>query len=290
MGLDVSKLVMVAQDTDEGPGKPGKGNDDADFLGFADTWATYVLGCTSRCVKTFTSYADFLTKLKSYDHISQLAILSHSGKTNLSFPAGVNALAPKDLDEIVADLGTPVPVVDSLEFLGCAVGLNVSGVHALGAKLTVKSAIAFNFAHIFEPRNVKVDPGDDGAVLRDRIGDDEYRYLVAANPYTNVERDAYLDGVAAHPGPEKKVQVWIEWFRVLVGDQDAQSVGTPFDKEDPIQHRKNYRRRSEARQGSPTGQHIQVFSQTEAQTLEQKFKRLTEPPFTKVEVIKAYMG
>jgi hypothetical protein len=278
MGLDVSKLVMVAQDTVAPPGKPGKGDDDPEFLGFANTWAKHVYGCPTGCVKPFTSYADFLTKLKEYDHIGQLAILSHSGKTNLSFPAGLNTLTPKDLDQIVADLGTPVPVVDNLEFLGCVVGRNVTGVYALGHALKVQSATAFNFVHVFEPRNVDVDPGDDGAALQNRIGDEEYRYLIA-NPNTDAGRDAYLDEVAAQAGTRKKVQVWIEWFRALGEEEDADSVATPFDKADPIEHRASFKQRSRANPET-------VLSEAEAAALEQSFKHLTVPLFTKVNVIK----
>lgn len=261
MAGTVSTLVMVAQDPD------GKGPHDKELFGYAHAWSKQMYSCqTAGCVVVFRSYQEFQTKLKSYDHIDRLAILSHAAKDGLSFPAGPNTLTPKTLEEIYDDLGTVVPSVNSLEFLGCLVGRHVTGLWQIGTLLQSNIVIAYTYAHAFEPFTVKLEPGDTEANVEERIGDDRLRYLL---PHTD------LASVVTHP----KAQLWIEWYRVFLDDEnETESVQSAFDKADYTEHTKSYFRRSAAEQ-------FQVLTEQEAQQLEQRWSKLLIPPFMRVEVL-----
>ena len=258
MGLDVSTLFLVAQD----PG--GKGSHDPEMLSFSRAWAKQVQHCSgAACVKTFSSYATFLDTLKSYDHIGKLAILTHAGTDNLGIPDGVNTLVLKSLNEIAADLGNDAPVADNLEFLGCMAGRDVTGLWTAGAKFQVQSGVAYTWLHAFQPLNVPIDPGDTGDSVRERIGEDAYRYLL---------EDTDLDALATQTG--KSVQIWLEWYRMVLED-----AWTPFEKADAIQHRKEFLLRSRA-------QHIQILVEGDAQPLRDKIRNQRHhPDFLKVEVV-----
>jgi hypothetical protein len=262
----VSTLVMVAQDTPPTAGTPhGKGSHDKELLGFAHAWSKQLFGCTTAgCVVTFTSYQEFLTELKSYDQIDRLAILSHAAKNGLSFPAGINTLTPKTLEEIVADLGTDVPTVNSVEFLGCLLGRHVTGLWKVGEALKSKWVIAYTFAHAFEPFTVPIDPGDTEADVEERIGD-RSRYLL---------QNTDLGAVLADP----KAQLWIEWYRAFL-ETDEESTFKAFDKADEIERRKSFHRRSEA---LPP---VQILSEEDAEEKEELWKKLLIPPFKRVEVV-----
>jgi hypothetical protein len=256
----VSTLVLVAQD----PG--GKGSHDKELLGFAHAWSKQIFSCTTAgCVETFDSYPGFLTKLKSFDKIDRLALLSHAAKDGLSFPAGVNTLTPKTLEEIVDDIDSDFPTVTSVEFLGCLVGRNVTGLWDFGTALHSKWVIAYTFAHAFEPFTVEVDPGDDEAKIEERMGD-RSRYLL---PNTD------LGAVLADP----KAQLWIEWYREFLEIEDTETLFTPFERADETEHKKSFFRRSAAL--PPT----QVLTESDAQHMEQLWKKLLSPPFTRVEVL-----
>ena len=253
----VSTLVLVAQD----PG--GKGAHDKELLGFAHAWSKQNFSCaTAGCVVTFTSYPEFLAKLKSFDHIDRLAILSHAAKNGLSFPAGVNTLTPKTLEEIVSDLNPPVPTVNVVEFLGCLVGRHVTGLWTVGEKLGSNTVVGYTFAHAFEPFTVAIDPGDTEADVEERIGD-RSKYLL---------KNTDLGAVLANP----KAQLWIEWYRVFLED-DEDSTFKSFDKADEIEHRKSFFRRAAA-------QTTQIFTEQDAEQLEESWSKLLIPPFMRVEV------
>lgn len=254
----VSTLVLVAQDTPN-----GKGAHDKELLGYARAWSRQIFSCsTAGCVAVFTTYQEFLAKLKSFDHIDRLAILSHAAKNGLSFPAGINTLTPKTLEEIVDDLDPPVPTINVVEFLGCLLGRHVTGLWKVGEALGSNTVVAYTFAHAFEPFNVPIDPGDTEADVEERIGD-RSRYLL---------KNTDLGAVLADP----KVQLWIEWYRIFLED-DEESTFKSFDKADAIEHRKSFFRRIDA-------QPLQIFTQQEADELETKWSKLLIPPFTRVEV------
>jgi hypothetical protein len=262
----VSTLVMVAQDTQPTVDTPyGKGAHDKELHGFAHAWSKQIFGCTTPgCVVWFTSYQEFLTKLKSYDQIDRLAILSHAAKNGLNFPAGINALTPRTLEEIVDDLDTDVPTVNSVEFLGCLVGRHVTGLLKVGEALDSQVVIAYTFAHAFEPFTVPIEPGDTEADVEARIPEDRSRYLL---------KNTDVGAVLADP----KAQLWIEWYRAFL-ETDEESTFKPFDKADGIEHRKSYFRRIDANT-------LQVLSEQEAEHLEQLWLKLLIPPFTRVEVL-----
>jgi hypothetical protein len=254
----VSTLVLVAQDTPD-----GKGAHDKELLGYARAWSRQIFTCsTAGCVVVFTTYQEFLAKLKSFDHIDRLAILCHAAKNGLSFPAGINTLTPKTLEEIVDDLGTGAPTVNSVEFLGCLLGRHVTGLWKVGEKLESVVVIAYTFAHAFEPFTVAIDPGDTEADVEERIGD-RSRYLL---------KNTNLGAVLADP----KAQLWIEWYRAFLED-DEESTFKSFEKADETEHRKSFLRRIDAHP-------LQVLTEQEANDLETRFSKLLIPPFTRVEV------
>jgi hypothetical protein len=262
----VSTLVLVAQDTPPTAGTPhGKGPHDKELHGFAHAWSKQQFGCAAPgCVVAFTSYQEFLTKLKSFGHIDRLAILSHAAKNGLNFPAGINALTPRTLEEIVDDLDTDVPTVNSVEFLGCLVGRHVTGLLKVGEALESQVVIAYTFAHAFEPFTVQIEPGDTEADVEERIPEDRSRYLLK-----NTDIGVLLT--------DPKAQLWIEWYRAFL-ETDEESTFKAFEQASEIEHRKSFFRRIDANT-------LQVLSEQEAEDLEDLWSKLLIPPFTRVEML-----
>jgi hypothetical protein len=219
-------LVLVAQHTSG----PEKGSvEDRNMLAFAKAWARQEMGCSAAtCVQAVESYPDLVEKLKSYTKIDNLAILCHSGGDTLEFPdeqTGGKYLA--SLPQLVTDLSTDAPQVDTIDFLGCQVGRDPLAMWDLGEALQAKRVFGYNYFHGFQPYNLKVDPAETELTFRGRLGSASL-YLI---PNTD------LATLAAKHG--KNVQVWIEWFRV-----DLNRIG--FDEVDGGERAHTFKERDSA--------------------------------------------
>ncbi len=240
MAGSVASLVMVAQHAGS-----KKSPDDQMAFDLTRAWAKQVHGCVAAtCYAQYTSYQEFLTKLRSYTHIGTLAILAHSGGDTLTFydPTDRRIQEYKTLATIVGDLGATVPQVDKVEFLGCQVGRDPEAMWNFATALGSHSVIGHTFFHAYQAYNATVVAGTTAAEIEDQIPFQD-QYLI---PNTD------LATIASHPG---KAQIFAEWFTPELRSK-------PLDQAGRLELRRSYKRRDEA---VP----ITVDSLAKAQTVKQ---------------------
>jgi hypothetical protein len=251
----VSSLLMVAQHAK-------KTAEDKAWLDFAWSWAKLNHGCTgSACVVEFTSYADFVAKLKSYTKIGTLSILAHSAGNTLTFydPAYPTAQELKSLDDIRASLGAAAPEVEKVRFLGCEVGHDPEAMWNLAVTLRSKSIVGHNYFHAFQVYHVTVGTGATVGDITSQLPTQE-AFLI---PSTD------LSQVAAHPG---KTQIFAEWFT-------KDYSRTPLDQVSSLELGHVYMRRAQAQKKT-------VDSLVKAQALKQSMSTDFAQDFMEIEVVR----